>query len=343
MSDNKCTHQMSQFQREEYVSRINRVIDYIESHIDTVLTLDELAQQAHFSKYHFHRIFRAFVGETLNQFIQRVRVERAATQLLVNPKKSITEIALDCGFSSSATFARFFKESFNMSARQWREMGLEKLSNNGKVDSNIRKTVSKNGKDSQDSFGYIDNVKQRDIINSLPLPTQQWRSTMLDTSNLTVEVKNIDPFSVAYVRHIGPYKGDSKLFESLFTKLFTWAGPRGLLNQPDVKILSVYHDSPEITDEAKLRTSVCVSVPEDTAVDGEIGKMTIAGGNYAFARFEINGDEYEQAWNAVYSGWLPDSGYQPDDRPCFELCHNNPKEHPEGKHILDICVAVKPL
>jgi AraC family transcriptional regulator len=41
--------------------------------------------------------------------------------------------------------------------------------------------------------------------------------------------------------------------------------------------------------------------------------------------------------------WLPDSGYQPDDRPCYELYHNDPKEHPENKCIVDICIPVKPL
>jgi len=43
------------------------------------------------------------------------------------------------------------------------------------------------------------------------------------------------------------------------------------------------------------------------------------------------------------AGWMPASGYQPGDRLCYEIMNNNPKEHPEGKHIVDICVPVKPL
>ena len=95
--------------REEYISRINRVFDYVERNIGQEMSLERLAGVANFSAFHFHRIFHAMVGETLNQFVQRVRVERAASQLVVNPKKSITEIALDCGFSSSAAFARVFE------------------------------------------------------------------------------------------------------------------------------------------------------------------------------------------------------------------------------------------
>ena len=103
-----------------------------------------------------------------------------------------------------------------------------------------------------------------------------------------VEVRDIPEFHMAYVRHVGPYAGDMELFARLWEKIMKWAGPRGLLNFPETKMLSVYHDSPEITDPGKLRTSVGISVPEDTPVDGEIGKMVIPAGKYAMARFEIS-------------------------------------------------------
>jgi AraC family transcriptional regulator len=103
-------------QHHEYTARINRVIDYIVANLHGDLTLETLARVAHFSPYHFHRIFGAMVGETLHQFIQRLRIERAASMLVVNPKKSITEIALDCGFSGSAAFARVFRDTFGREA-----------------------------------------------------------------------------------------------------------------------------------------------------------------------------------------------------------------------------------
>ena len=158
-----------------------------------------------------------------------------------------------------------------------------------------------------------------------------------------VEVKDMPEMHVAYVRHIGPYKGDQALFARLFNKLMAWAGPRGLLRFPETKVLTVYYDNPDITDERKLRTDACITMPEDTQAEGEIGKTTIPAGKYAIAHFEITPDQYQDAWNAVYGGWLPESGYQPEDGPCYELYLNDPKEHPEGKHLVDICVPVKPL
>jgi AraC family transcriptional regulator len=166
---------------------------------------------------------------------------------------------------------------------------------------------------------------------------------MTDNETVEVAVKEMPERTVAYVRHIGPYKGDAQLFAGLFGKLMQWAGPRGFLGRPGTECLSVYHDDPSVTDEEKLRVSVCVTVPEDTTVDGEIGKMTVPGGRYAVGHFELSEGEYEDAWKAIYGGWLPQSGFEPDQRPALELYLNNPEEHPEKKHVVDICIPVRPL
>jgi AraC family transcriptional regulator len=161
--------------------------------------------------------------------------------------------------------------------------------------------------------------------------------------NAKVTVELLPKITVAYVRHIGPYKGNSDLFGQLFGKLMKWAGPRGLLDQKDLSCLSVYHDDPEVTDESRLRVSACITVPPETGVSGEVGKMEIDAGSYAVARFELAENEFQDAWDFVYGEWLPKSGYQPDDRPCFERCCNDPATHPQKKHIIDICVPVKPM
>ena len=157
-----------------------------------------------------------------------------------------------------------------------------------------------------------------------------------------VEVKEMPERNVAYVRHIGPYAGDAEVFRKIFEKLFSWAGPRGLITASS-EVLSVYHDDLNVTDEEKLRVDACLTVPEGTAAEGDIGTMTVPGGQFAVAHFEIKEDEYADAWDAVMGGWLPESGYQPDDRLCFERYLNKPEEHPEKKHIVDICVPVRPL
>ena len=163
------------------------------------------------------------------------------------------------------------------------------------------------------------------------------------SQNVNIEVKDLPELHVAYVRHVGPYAGQPQVFADLFGRLMRWAGPRGLIRPPESRILTVYHDDPSVTEESKLRVDGCITVPEDTPVEGEIGKTSVPGGRFAVAHFELRDDEYSKAWELVMGGWMPESGYQPDDRPCYELYLNDPKEHPEGKCVVDICVPVRPL
>ena len=306
--------------RAEYVARINRVIDFVEAHLHEELSLERLAHVACFSPFHFHRIFSAMMGETLQRFIQRLRLERAASQLLTHEKRSVTEIALDTGFASSATFARAFKSEFGMSATDWRKTDP--------ADRKMSKTDRNSGKEPFGAPPYLD--------------ATEGRATMTNALKAQVEVKELTPQRIAYLRHVGPYQGDTELFGQLFGKLAMWAGPRGLLG-PSATFVSVYHDDPGITDQSKLRTSVGVTVGDDVDVDGEIGAMVMAGGKYACARFRIDADQYAAAWAALMGGWLPDSGYQPSDGPPMERYLNQPDQDPEGKHEVEICVPVKPL
>ena len=118
--------------------------------LDKVLSLENLAGIANFSKFHFHRIFKAVVGENLNQFITRVRLERAAFLLIHNPKNSITEIAYYCGFSSPATFSRAFRDKFQLNASEWR-----KNSKKCKLNSNFQQSPGKHCKDIQKISMYL--------------------------------------------------------------------------------------------------------------------------------------------------------------------------------------------
>lgn len=320
--------------REDYQGRINRVMDYIDQHLSQALDLDTLAEVANFSRYHFHRIFRAMVGEAVNQYVQRVRIEKAANLLTHQPKNSITEIALQCGFSSSATFARAFKDAFGISASEWRNGGNSQHSKNRKPDSNTDQSDGKDGKAAFYEVIYLGGVYSNNL---------QWKIMKNQVEIAKVEVKELPAMEIAYVRHVGPYNGKSELFAGMMNQLMQWAAPRGLINFPQTQMMSVYHDDPAITDEAQLRLTVGMSVPADTKAEGEISRMATVAGKYAVAHFEIDGDAYEQAWQAVYKQWLPDSGYQPADGPSLELYLNNPETHPEKKHIVDICVPVKPL
>lgn len=300
--------------REQYQLRINRVVDHIEANLSEPLSLEALAKVAAFSPFHFHRIFLAMVGETPQRFIQRLRVEKAATDLRGRPHVSVTEVALEAGFSSSAAFARAFRSAFGITASQWRAGEDRKMS----------QTVRNDGKAPESTIGHASGMNTK---QSIPMD---------------VRVETLPAQRVAYVRHTGPYAGDGELFGRLMGKIATWAGARNLFG-PNTSMLCVYHDNPEVTEQEKLRISACVTIGDDVTVDGDVSEMRLHGGRYAVARFRLDVDQYGAAWNRLMQDWLPDSGFQPDDNASFERYLNDPKQDPEGKHEIEICLPIKPL
>lgn len=308
------------FLRREYEARFNRAIDFVYDNYSRDFALDEMADAANFSRFYFHRLFLAYCGETPAAFVRRVRLSQAANRLRYNPDMSISDVALACGFSGSSVFARQFKEYFGISATAWRNQGNDSQSK--------RKDSQAPGKDGKDKEPY----------QLYPDTTIISRRTDMKKLEYTVELCDLPARHVAYIRHIGNYSGIGEAFE----RLSRWAGPRGLFG-PNTAVLAIYHDDPDTTPAGKLRSSACLTVPEGTAVDGDVGLMDVPGGKFAVGHFELAQDEFGAAWNALMGEWLPTSGWQPDDRMCYELYLNEHEQHPEKKFIVDICQPVKPL
>ncbi len=108
----------------DYVARVNRAIDFILKNLDQSLRLEVVAEAADFSPFHFHRIFQSLVGESLNEFVKRIRLEHAIALLsrktwATRRRQSLTEIAFACGFASSADFSRCFKQRYGVPPSQF--------------------------------------------------------------------------------------------------------------------------------------------------------------------------------------------------------------------------------
>ena len=113
---------MSDNNSREYKRRICRAIDFINQNLASNPSVAEIARAAPFSKYHFQRLFRALVGESVAEFTRRIRLETAARRLRFRPNDEITTLAFDLGFSSSQNFAKAFKKHFRVSASEYREL-----------------------------------------------------------------------------------------------------------------------------------------------------------------------------------------------------------------------------
>ncbi|HEX2956034.1 MAG TPA: AraC family transcriptional regulator [Chitinispirillaceae bacterium] len=307
--------------RADYLQRINRVIDYIEAHLDENHTLETVSYIACFSKFHFHRIFQSVTGERLSECIQRLRLEKAAALLHGSPLMTVTEIGLRCGFASSASFANAFKRHFGTSASSFRC-----------------------SKQSISQKRYI--CLPNEDPDKIDIKIEQQKDSLTyhikgDNYQRSVEIVDLPPWHVAYIRYTGPYKGDTPLFARLWNKLAAWAAPLGLLNNPDAVFLTLCHDDPEITMEEKLRVSVCIGIDKGIATTGEVGKMQLPGGKYAVCRFTLRSQDYPAAWGWMFGTWLPLSGFQADDRIAFERFIPQDQPQDDEKVTVAICIPVK--
>ncbi len=104
-----------------HYERINDVKQYIGEHIDERLNREVLAAVAGFSVSHFHRIFTAYVGETIASYVRRVRMERAGRKLRMGAV-DITEVALAAGYDTHAAFSKAFKQQFGLSPSEFRQL-----------------------------------------------------------------------------------------------------------------------------------------------------------------------------------------------------------------------------
>lgn len=297
--------------QEDYKNRINRVFEFIDENLDSDLSLNNVSEIAFFSPFHFHRVFKFITGETLNEYVTRRRIEKSALDLL-HKNITTTEIAHKYGFSENSSFSRAFKKYYGISPTKFRNQ-------NPNRHSKISQLQSKNGQDYPDYGKYIC------IIDNL----KNWIKM-----NAKIEIKEMPKMDLAYVSSIGPQN-----LENAYGKLIQWAIPRGLMND-QTKMVTIYHDSFKVTEANKVRMSASILLNERVETDGEIGLTSIEAGKFIVGNFEIGMKDFEKSWTGLFL-WMNENGYKKADRNPFEIYHNNFKEHPEKKAIVDFYIPIE--
>ncbi len=112
---------MNESKQSAYAKRFNKVLDYIERHLDDPLSVAQLCQVAHFSKFHFHRQFADYIGINVARYIVLLRLKQASYRIAFDPKVKIVDIALNAGFETPESFARAFRHSFGQSPSEFRK------------------------------------------------------------------------------------------------------------------------------------------------------------------------------------------------------------------------------
>lgn len=287
---------------DDYKERMLRVLLYIQGHLDENLPLEKLARVAAFSPYHFHRIFRGMLGESVKEHIRRLRLERAAVRLK-HSDSPITMIAFEAGYESHEAFTRAFKAMRGMTPSEFRSRNgtYPPLSSRTRVHYRERGEIS----------GF-----EPHIPGGKPMD---------------VKIETLEPMRVAFVRHIGPYKDCGPAWEKLCAHL----GKKGLLG-PDTRYIGLCHDDPEVTAADKIRYDACATVGEDFEAAGEIGVQEIEGGDYAVTTHLGPYDKLSETYAALFGQWLPASGRECRSAPSLEFYLNDPESTDPEDLVTDI-------
>lgn len=275
---------------QSYRERMLRVLVHIQEHLDEALTLDELARVAHFSPYHFHRIFVGMVGETVMAHIRRLRLERAALRLKASDQP-VTHIAFEAGYETHEAFTRAFRAMFGQSPSGSRELHQP-----------------------------LPLPPVASGVHYRPAGGPETFEPVSGETPMEASIKRLDEIRVVFMRHTGPYNQVGPTW----MKLMGWAGPRGLLG-PNMKCLGLSHDDPEVTPPDRLRYDACLVVGPGVEAAGDVGVQTIAGGDYAMTVHHGPYENLAQTYAALCGQWLPQQGRELRSAPCIEIYLNNPQ------------------
>jgi len=122
----------------EYIDKFMVVCQYIDQHFAEELDLESIAAMAGFSKFHFSRLFKEFANISFYKYVNQQRITHAE-KLLSDPDISITQVAIQSGFSSSTSFIRMFKQMKNCTPTEFRKIQETKTFRSGKP---IPKSIS---------------------------------------------------------------------------------------------------------------------------------------------------------------------------------------------------------
>jgi AraC family transcriptional regulator len=292
--------------RSYYQPAITRVVEHIVTHLDRAVALDELADLAGTSPFHFHRICRGMLGETPLEMARRIRLERAAHQL-VHSSESVTRIAFAAGFDAHEAFTRAFRSAYGQAPSDFRRAGVRRF-----------EIASMNG------------------VHFAPDSTihpPRFRDT--GGATMQVEIETLPARRLAIVRHTGPYNQIGAAFQ----RLGAIAGPAGLIGAGS-EMIALYHDAPEAVPVADLRSDAALVVSGSAPLPPGVTEGHLPAGRYARTTYRGSYEGLGDAWARFMGEWLPASGHRLAEGPALEVYRDGPMFNPGHEPVTDLYVPI---
>lgn len=301
--------------------RIERALAFIAGNLDRPLTVAEVAKVAGISEFHFHRVFASVMGEPAGAFITRKRLETAALMLAYHRSRSVTEIALATGYSSTANFSKAFAAFFGCRPSDVRTLRKAREGRMGKLSSR-----------------YGKEFRPADLYALPEAPSRgELRERARAIENRGIRFEDWNDRAMACLASPAGY--DLAALLDTWEELIRRARQIGLATDA-VDAFGIAHDSPTLTAPELCRYHACVPLPEGRALAPPLFRSTLPRGRYAIFRYDGPVTGVEQAYRDLYSVYFPETSLVPDE---FFAVDHYVNDAPRDGHVdMEICIKVRP-
>ncbi|WP_010188734.1 AraC family transcriptional regulator [Sphingomonas sp. PAMC 26605] len=288
---------------DHYHARMQRVLDHIDRHLDGDLDLDAVSGVAAFSKFHFHRQFKATFGVSLHRYVQLARLRLASKRLADREGESVTAIGLVAGYETPDAFARAFRKRLQQSPSSFRR--------------------SPDWEPWLKAFGPL-NAARSKIMPTTFTPDD-------------VTIRGVAPTRVAIFEH----RGDLETLDVTIQKFIAWRKAAGLSPKTN-PTFNIWHTERRPANPADYRMELCVGVDADHWIDSTdeaVREGEIPGGRCAVLTVIGDTHNLEPAVLYLYRDWLPASGEEMRDFPIY--CQRFFLAEPEQGTVAELHLPLK--
>ncbi len=288
---------------------IQPVVKFAALRLDGDLSLDSLAAQAGLSPFHLHRVFSTTAGETPKHFTLRLRLGRAAVMLLVS-RKSVLDVALECGFQSHEVFSRAFRRRFGISSSAYRERGFVNTASVEHAKEHAR---------------FVEAVGP---CVGFYHTNQEGRPEQNDMT-YTVTKTSLAPQPVLMVRRSVKRSEIAATIADALQKIFLYAQQNGiaLTGLPLARYPEVGQGL--VTIEPAMRVAAASAAAGGISGSGEVIADTLPGGPAATTLHAGKYEDLHEAYGAI-AVWMREQGVESCGAP-WECYVTDPAEHPDPK------------
>lgn len=279
-----------------YRRRLCKVINHIHRHLDEDLDVNQLADIALMSPYHFHRIYRQMAQETVNATVRRLRLQKAAADL-IRTDLPLSQIAKNLSYTTPEAFSRAFSKQY------------------GETPSAYRNARNKRQFEENQFVAELPEFPKEGIIM------------------YQVEIVELDALQLVGYSHCGDYMQIGNAFEKLF--IFAGSKGLIRPQTRSVGIYYNDPGSVE-TSDLRSHACISVQEPLSIQDDNIPENINIPAGRCATILFKGPYAELENPYNYLFGEWLPQSGHEAADFPPFEEYLNDPKSTPPSELLTRI-------